>query len=86
MSPSANFSEQNFVSNLEPKSKPATLEQLDHICFHEQEENPSKDQIRCDKIMQAAMQAVSQDLGCSVCTAHAMVEDQGIDTLTELIS
>ena len=30
------------------------------------------------------MRAVLEDLGCSVCAAKAMVEDQGIETLDEL--
>ena len=34
--------------------------------------------------MQARMKAVFQDLGCRACTAKAMVEDQGIDTLDDL--
>ena len=35
-------------------------------------------------MMQASLRAVFQDLGCSGCTAKAMVEDQGIDTLEDL--
>ena len=34
--------------------------------------------------MQASMRAVFADLGCSACTAKAMVEDQGIETLDDL--
>ena len=30
------------------------------------------------------MKTVFQNLGCSACTAKAMVEDQGIDTLDDL--
>ena len=30
------------------------------------------------------MRAVFEDLGCSACTAKAMVEDYGIDTLDDL--
>ena len=34
--------------------------------------------------MQASMKTVFQELQCSSCTAKAMVEDQGIDTLDDL--
>ena len=51
---------------------------MDHFSFEEQEETLSIE------VMQATMRAVFQDLGCSVFTAKAMVEDQGIDTFDEL--
>ena len=34
--------------------------------------------------MQATTRAVFQDIGCSACTAKAMMEAQGIDTLDKL--
>ena len=34
--------------------------------------------------MQASMRAVLEDLGCSVCPANEMVEDQCIDPLDDL--
>ena len=34
--------------------------------------------------MQASMRAVFEDLGCSACSAKAMVEDKGIDMLDDL--
>ena len=37
-------------------------------------------------MMQASMRIVFVDLGCSLCAAKAMVEDQGIDTLDDLCS
>ena len=35
-------------------------------------------------MMHASMRTGFEDLGCSPCTAKAMVEDQGIDTLDDL--
>ena len=35
-------------------------------------------------MMQASMRAVFENLGCSPCTAKAVVEDQGIDPLDDL--
>ena len=51
---------------------PETLEQLDHTSFQEQEKTQVK---RGKETMQASMKTVFQDLGCSACTAKAMVED-----------